>query len=87
VSFGAAQITYMFKETPKNKGRRCWLIKVDEQGNKTSKSSKAKRCDGSEITLAEGRYLVRTWKTLGSFEETFFDVILGQATSVSVRQK
>jgi hypothetical protein len=87
VPFGSAKIEYKFTSPPERKGRRCWIYPVDEQGKHAKRSSKAKKCDGSEITLARGRYYVHIWKYLGEFEETYFDVITGQTAVVSIQQK
>ncbi len=87
VPFGAARITYIFKTPPDRKGRRCWIYPVDKQGKHAAIRSRAQSCNGSEIAMAEGRYYIQIWKALGEFEETYFDVVKGEASIVSIEQK
>ncbi len=83
---GNAEINYLFLEEPVRKGRRCWLYRIDNQGNKSKNRSKAKNCDGTQIALIEGRFFVRTWSYLGTFEDTYFDVVAGETTIVGIQQ-
>lgn len=87
VPFGRAQISYRFHTEPDRDGRRCWLYRVDAKGNRSKDRSVGVRCDGSEITLSEGKYYVLTWSYLGEFEDTIFDVTTGQTSAVDIRQK
>lgn len=87
IPFGKAQISYRFHTQPERSGRRCWLYRVDVAGNRVTNRSPTLSCDGSDITLVEGKYLIRTWSYLGEFEETIFNVTTGQSSKVDVRQK
>lgn len=87
LTFGIARITYRFHTEPDRKGRRCWLFRVDDAGNRGKERSRALNCDGSENTLAEGMYSVRSWSELGQFEDTVFEVRTGQTAVVEVLQK
>ena len=84
---GSARINYVFIEQPDRDGRRCWLYSIDSDGKRAKDRSGGLHCDGSEISLVEGRYFVLTWSYLGEFEDTYFDVIAGQTTEVNVQQK
>ncbi len=87
VPFTSARISYAFVQEPRKKGRRCWVTQVDADGKPSSKSSKALLCDGTEILMTEGRYFVKPWKSLGEFEETYFETVKGETTIVTVQQK
>ncbi|NOZ10875.1 MAG: hypothetical protein GXP09_07555 [Gammaproteobacteria bacterium] len=86
VPFATVKPRYVFKTKSPSKDYRCWLVRIDANG-KTVATSKAKQCDGREITVVEGRYKIRVWSRLGKFEPTEFSAVTGQTSEVLIQEK
>ena len=85
VELGKAQIHYRVEQkNPERPDIRCWLYSVDENNQKSARTSSMQRCDGRDIYLSEGTYLVYPTKTFGKFKDTYFDVKPGETTVVEM---
>lgn len=87
ISLGQLNINYQFHEEPTTSDRRCWIQKVDDDGHIARKRGPAQLCNGDSISINEGNYYVKSWQTLGGFEDAYFDVVSGQTTNVHLLQK
>lgn len=71
MQLGKAQIHYrVAQKNPAKPDIRCWIYSVDENGKKSARTSTMQRCDGRNIYLSEGTYLMCPTKTFGKFKDT-----------------
>jgi len=85
VQLGKAQIHYRVEQKdPAKPDIRCWIYSVDENRKKSARTSTMQRCDGRDIYLSEGTYLMYPTKTFGKFKDTYFDIKPGETTTVEI---
>lgn len=85
VPMATARLQYQFLQPPETNDMRCWLSRIDDE-DRVLANSKALQCDSSDVFLVEGRYRVRTWSTLGNFEDTVFDIVVGETKQIDILQ-
>jgi len=85
VPMAFVSLQYEFLESPATSDRRCWLRRLDSDGNLIARSA-GLRCEGTEYALTDGRYEVMVFNRLGEFAPTVFNIEIGQRLEVSVVQ-
>ena len=86
IPVGTAQITYRFSGEPPSDDLRCWISRLDTDGN-TIVQSRAKQCDGRTIPMVAGQFQVEVWSRLGTFKTTPFTVKNNELTVVDLREE
>ena len=81
--FGSVKLFYRFKQIPEKLDSRCWINRVDENG-KTIGRGKMLQCDGTEVSLAAGKFSVSTNKYYGKFAETTFEIVGSESKSIDI---
>ena len=83
IPVGTAQITYRFNGEPPTNDLRCWISRLDTDGQ-TIAQSRAQQCDGRSIPMVAGQFQVDVWSRLGNFKITPFAVKAGETTVVDL---
>ena len=86
VPMALVRLRYDLSKAPANPDLRCWLRRVDANGDLIARS-RALVCDGREYYLTNGHYEVVAYDRLGDFLDTHFSVELGDSMDVSIRQR
>ena len=86
IPVGTAQISYLFTGEPPSNDMRCWISRLDGEGN-TIAQSRALQCDGRPLQMVAGQYQVDVWSRLGNFETTRFTVMTSETAIVNLEEK